>query len=108
VWGAGEETKEIEQGVTVKGGYGAVKFAKGSVDADVHAVLEDAAQATRMAASANKQLDEARQGSQLPPMISGMLKTVTIAAAADEVVIKANVVEKDVMNVLSLAGLGGS
>jgi hypothetical protein len=108
VWGAGEETKEVEQGVTVKGGYGAVKFANGSVDADVHAVMENAAQATKMAASVNKQLDEARQGSQLPPMIAGMLKTVTIAASADEVVIKANVVEKDVMNVLSLAGLGGS
>jgi hypothetical protein len=108
VWGAGEETKEVEQGITVKGGYGAVKFAKGSVDADVHAVMENAAQATKMATSANKQLDEAKQGSQLPPMIAGMLKTVTIAAAGDEVVIKATVVEKDLMNVLSLAGLGGS
>jgi hypothetical protein len=108
VWGAGEETKEVEQGITVKGGYGAVKFAKGSVDADVHAMMENAAQATKMATSANKQLDEAKQGSQLPPMIAGMLKTVTIAAAGDEVVIKATVVEKDLMNVLSLAGLGGS
>ena len=109
MWGAGEETKEIESGVTVKGGYGAVKISKGNLDADVHAVMESAAAATTMAASANKQLDEAKQAPQVPAMIVAMLKAVTIAAANDEVVLKANVVEKDLMSVLSLAlsGMGG-
>jgi len=45
----------------------------------------------------------------VPAMIVAMLKAVTIAAANDEVVLKANVVEKDLMSVLSLAlsGMGG-
>jgi hypothetical protein len=103
LWGAGEETKEIEAGITVKGGYGAVKFSKGNVDADVHAVMESAAQATTMAATAGKQLDEARQAPQLPATIVAMLKAVTIAAVNDEVVMKANVTEKAVMSAVSLA-----
>jgi hypothetical protein len=109
MWGAGEETKEIEPGLTVKGGYGAVKISKGNLDADVHAVMENAAAATTMASTANKQLDEAKQAPQVPAMIVAMLKAVTIAAANDEVVLKANVVEKDLMSVLSLAlsGMGG-
>jgi hypothetical protein len=109
LWGAGEETKEIEAGITVKGGYGAVKLASGNLDADVHAMMQTVAQATAMASKANKQLDDARQGGQLPPMIAGLLKAVTIVAVNDEVVLKANVVEKDLVNVLGLAlgGLGG-
>jgi hypothetical protein len=109
LWGAGDESREVEAGITVKGAYGTARLAKGNLDADLHAVMENAAQATTLAASANKQLDEARGGGQLPPMFSGLLKSVTITAASDEVVLKASVVEKDLMSALSLAltGLGG-
>jgi hypothetical protein len=108
MWGAGEAIKEIQDGVTVKGGYGAVKFSKGNLDANVHAVMGDAAQATTMATTAQKQLDEAKQGALLPPTMVAMLKAVTIAATSNEVVVTANVVEKDLLGVLDLAlGLGG-
>ena len=108
LWGAGEATKEVEPGVTVKGGYGAVTFAKGNLDADVHAVMASAAQAATMATSTKKQLDEAKQG-QLPPAIVTMLKAVTIAPANDEVVLKGSFVEKDLLGILAmtLGGLGG-
>jgi hypothetical protein len=108
VWGAGDLTKEVEPGITVKGGYGAVTFAKGNLDADVHAVMASADQASKMATTTKKQLDDAKQGG-LPPAISGMLKTVTIAPANDEVVLKGSFVEKDLMAVFALAmsGMGG-
>lgn len=105
LWGAGEATKEVEPGVTVKGGYGQVSFAKGNLDADLHAVMASAAQAVTMATSTKKQLDEAKQN-QLPPAIATVLKAVTIAPANDEVVLKGSFVENDLMSLLALA-LGG-
>ncbi|HEU4730776.1 MAG TPA: hypothetical protein VFT22_22930 [Kofleriaceae bacterium] len=109
MWGASEVSQEVQDGVTVKGGYGAVKLAKGNLDADFHAVMGSPAQATTMAATAQKQLEEARQGGQMPPGLIAMLKTVTIAATSNEVVIKANVGEKDVLGLMAIAlgGLGG-
>jgi hypothetical protein len=109
VWGAGETTKEIQPGITARGGYGSVSFANGNVNADVHGVMASPAQATTMASTANKQLVEAKQGGGVPPQIAAMLKAVTISAAKDEVIVKASVVEKDLMAVLALAmsGMGG-
>jgi hypothetical protein len=106
IWGAGETSKEVQPGVIVKGGYGAVTFSKGNLGADVHGVMESAAQAATMASSANKQLDEAKQGALVPPAIVAVLKAITVIAANDEVVLKASVLEKDLVGALSLA-LGG-
>jgi hypothetical protein len=106
IWGAGEGTKEAQPGVVVKGGYGAVTFNKGSLSADVHAKLETAAQAATLAGDANKKLDDTRQAALVPAAITTLLKAVTIAAVDDEVVLKANLLESDVVNALSLA-LGG-
>jgi hypothetical protein len=109
LWGAGEATKELQPGMTATGGYGAVTFSKGNLDADVHAVMQTAAQATTMATEAKKQIDQARQGGMMPPAISGLLKAVTISAANDEVIVKANIAEKDLVGALALAlgGMGG-
>jgi ABC-type enterochelin transport system ATPase subunit len=108
MWGAGEASKEIQPGVTVKGGYGTVTFSKGNLDADVHAVMSNATQASTMATSTKKQLDEAKQG-QLPRTIVTMLNAVSIAAANDEVILKGSFVEQDLLSVLALAagGFGG-
>jgi hypothetical protein len=106
VWGAGEATNEVQPGVTVKGGYGAVTFANGHLDADLHAVMASAAQASVMASSTKKQLEEAKQG-QLPPEMVTLLKAITIAPANDEVVLKGSFVEKDLLSVLALV-LGGA
>jgi hypothetical protein len=108
LWGAGEATKEIQPGITAKGGYGSVSFSGGNLNADVHGVMASAAQATTMASTANKQLAEAKQGGAgVPPQIATMLKAVTISAAKNEVVVKASVVEKDLMAMLALAMGGG-
>ena len=102
LWGAGEGAKEFEPGIVIKGGYGAVAFAKGNVDANVHATLENPGQATAMASSAQKQLDEFRQNPLIPSSIGALLKAITIAVAGDEVAIKANVIEKDLVAALDM------
>ena len=104
VWGAAEGTKELQPGITAKGGYGVITFAKGNADADIHAVMGDATQAATMATAAKKQLDEAK--GQLPPPIETLLKSVTIAPAKDEVVLKGSFLEKDLLAAVAL-GLGG-
>jgi len=105
IWGAGDVSQEIQPGVTVKGGYGTVTFSKGNLDADVHAVMTNAAQATTMATSTRKQLDEAKQGN-LPRTFVTMLGAVSVAAANDEVVLKGSFVEQDLLSVLALAAAG--
>jgi hypothetical protein len=89
--------------VTVKGGYGSVLFAKGNVDANLHAQAANAAQAKTMADSTQKQLDGVRTNPLLPSSIAGMLNAVSVATVDDEVVIKAIVVEKDLVGALALA-----
>jgi len=103
LWGAGEGNDEFQPGVTVKGGYGSVLFAKGNVDANLHAQAANAAQAKTMADSTQKQLDGVRTNPLLPSSIAGMLNAVTVATVNDEVVIKAIVVEKDLVGALALA-----
>lgn len=103
LWGAGVGEKEVQPGVTVTGGYGAVALAKGNVDADVHAVVQSGAQAKTMAESVHKQLDDARQAPILPPSLATVLRAVTIEPTNDEVVIKASVGEGDLVAALSLA-----
>jgi hypothetical protein len=102
IWGAAAEPKEIQPGMTARGGYGTVSYAKGNVAADVHAVMETAAQASSMSTMANQQLDEARKGS-LPPEFATLLKAVTVAVEKDEVRIKANVAEKDLLGAIASA-----
>jgi hypothetical protein len=103
MWGAGEGNDEFQPGVTVKGGYGSVSFGKGNVDANLHATAGSAAQAKTMAESTQKQLDGVRSNPLLPPSLGLMLQAVTITTANEEVVIKASVVEKDLVSALSLA-----
>ncbi|MEO7733419.1 MAG: hypothetical protein ABIY55_20825 [Kofleriaceae bacterium] len=106
LWGAGEHSKELQPGITAKGGYGSVTFSNGNLAADVHGVMASADQATTMATTANKQLADAKASGALPAPILGLLKSVTVTPAKDEVVVKANVVEKDFMTVLAMA-MGG-
>jgi hypothetical protein len=107
VWAAGLAAKEIAPGMTVKGGYGTVAIGKGSLPIDIHAQMENADQASQAASAATMQLGVATSGAaQLPPELVTMLQTVTFAAEKDEVHIKANVAEKDLITVLTQSVLG--
>jgi hypothetical protein len=102
LWAVSDAAQEV-QNVTVKGGHGVVTFAKGNLDADLHAAMDSPAQATTTAASVQQQLDDARQAFLLPPTLGAVLRAITITAAGDEVVIKASIPEGDVVNALNLA-----
>lgn len=103
VWGAGNGSKEIQPGVTAKGGYGTLIANSGTIAADIHAVLDNAQQASSMATMANQQLDQARNGPGLPPEFASLLKATSVTADKDEIRIKANVAEKDVLGAISFA-----
>ena len=109
VWGAANSTKEIQPGITAKGGYGTLNASNGMLAADVHAVLENAQQATSAATMANQQLDQAKNGGPLlPAELVALLKATSVTADKDEVRIKANVAEKDVMGAIAFAmSVGG-
>jgi hypothetical protein len=103
VWGAADATKEIQPGITAKGGYGSIAFAKGNLNADIHAVMANADQATTMANSTKQQLDAVKMFPKLPPGVPEMIKAITITAAGDEVVLKGSFLEKDLMSALTFA-----
>jgi hypothetical protein len=103
VWGAGEAAKEVQPGVNMTGAYGTVAYAKGNFDVNVRAVIENAAQASTMTTAAQKQLDEAKGTALAPPAITSVLKTITVTQDKDEVVIKSNVPEADLMSAVNLA-----
>jgi hypothetical protein len=102
IWGAGEGQRELEPGITLAGGYGTVGYAKGNLAADVHAVLGNADQATKEAGAINQQLDQARQGTQLPAELSAVAKAVTVSAESDQLHIKANLRERDLLRALEV------
>ena len=107
LWGAGIATKELQPGTTIKGGYGTVQTKSGNLDVDAHAIMATADQATSFAAMANKQVTQMKSGGMVA--IANVAKGVTITSAKEEVVVKANVVEKDLLALLAFAmgGAGG-
>jgi predicted methyltransferase MtxX (methanogen marker protein 4) len=110
LWGAGEGSQEFDGGITLTGGYGAVTFTRGNLDADVHAVMASAAQAATMATTARGMVDGYKRGAPAPsPELGPLLDAVTIDAAGSEVVVKARFAEAALLAAVApfLAVLGG-
>ncbi|HEX7836076.1 MAG TPA: hypothetical protein VF469_01370 [Kofleriaceae bacterium] len=109
IWGAGTGDKELEPGLTAKGLYGQVTYAKGNVSAELHAVMGSAAEATKMATTTNKQLDEAKQSGQLPPELAALAKAIGVSADKDQLRVTATMGEKDLLGALAIVigGFGG-
>jgi hypothetical protein len=103
MWGAGLGTKEIQPGMTARGGYGAVTFTKGALAADVHAMMETAEQAASASMMANQQLTLVKSTGQVPPELTPVVAAIAVSADKDELRIKANVAEKDVLSAISFA-----
>ena len=101
VWGAGLGEKELEPGIKLTGGFGAITYAKGNVSADVHAMMGGADQASKFAASATQQLEQLRQVPQVPAALAALAKAVTIVAEKDQIRIKASLPEADLIGALS-------
>jgi hypothetical protein len=106
MWGAASETRELQPGMTARGAYGAVTYAKGLLSADLHAVMENAGQAGAASMMANQQLAQInllKVTGQIPPEIVAVLTAITVSTDNDEVRIKASVAEKDVLGAIAFA-----
>jgi len=101
-WGAGIVDKDLQPGMTAKAAYGAIGLAQGRVSFDVHAVMGTADQASAAATQAQGQLAAAKPGvQQQRPKLGELLDKMTIAAAGSEVVVKASILEKDLLEVVT-------
>jgi hypothetical protein len=103
MWGAGIGTKELQPGMTAKGGYGAVTYAKGQLAADLHAVMESAAEAGSASMMANQELSLVKATGQIPAEITAVIQAITVSADKDELRIKASVAEKDLLDAIAFA-----
>jgi len=100
MWGAGSGIKELQPGMTARGGYGAVTYAKGQLSADIHAVMENAGQAGSASMVANQQLNLVKATGQVPVEIAPVVQAITISADNDEVRMKTSVSEEDAVGVV--------
>lgn len=109
IWGAGTGDKQVEPGITAKGVYGQVTYAKTNVATEIYAVMGSPAEATKMAATTSKQLDEARQSGQLPPDLAALIKAIAVSSDKDQLRVTATVGEKDLLGALAIVigGFGG-
>ena len=103
VWGASSQTKQLEQGITMKGAHGALSMASGNLGLELHVMLDNAKAATEAVARANKQLADVSAGN-VPPKVQAMLKQVSVKAAGPEVTIKASVPETELLSLMMLMG----
>ena len=98
-WVASTMEQEIEK-VTLKGGYGALVLAKGTLGIDLHMVLPTAVDARTVADKATAELAVKTNGAGLSPALKPVLQAVKITSSGPEVVIKASVPEKDLLSIV--------
>jgi hypothetical protein len=106
MWAAAIEVRELQPGMTAKGAYGAVTYAKGQLSADLHVVMQDAGQAGAASMMANQQLNQInllKITGQVPPEIVAVVQGITVSTDNDEVRIKASVAEKDMLDAIAFA-----
>lgn len=99
VWMVTAAESDLE-GVKMKLGYGSLDTAAGALTADMHVVAASAAEAKAAADKIQKELAAIAQG-QNASGLAAVLKGITVTAVKDELVIKASILEKDL---LALAG----
>ena len=105
MWVVAMEKTTISPTATSKGGYGSLDLAGGTLTLDGHMVLSSAKEASAAAVELNKQL--AGMSGNMPPDVAKMMKSVKIAASGDEIVAKASVAEKDLLNLMGMLMGGG-
>lgn len=101
IWGATTVSKQLPD-ATMKAGYGSITYANGNLSADVHAQLENAKQASAVATQASSQIAQFKGDASIPQGITDAIKTVKVTSAADEVMVKASIAEKDLAQLLML------
>jgi hypothetical protein len=108
LWAVYGRAQQLDPQTNLKAGYGHADIAAGQVRVDGRMVLATAKEATDAAAKANSELDKAKAGGGIPPAFAGLANSIKIEATGSEVQFKANMPEKDVMNIVNMAmGAGG-
>lgn len=100
VWAVTANEQDID-GMKMKIGYGSLNSLKGSLIADLHIVVANAADAKSIADKAQTELAAKAADPALAANLQTMLKGVSVKSAGPEVLVKATMIEKDL---LSLAG----
>ncbi|MBA3454401.1 MAG: hypothetical protein H0T42_15010 [Deltaproteobacteria bacterium] len=98
VWAVSAVEREIE-GVKMKSGYGGLGLAKGTLSIDLHLVLPSAADAKAVADKAAAELAVKANGPNLAPALKPVLQSVTVKSAGAEVVVKAAVLESNLLSI---------
>jgi hypothetical protein len=107
IWGVVAKPQQLEPGMNMKVGYGQANIGGGQITADLRMVLANAKEASAAADKANAELKKMKDSGQLPPAAMTVLNTVKIATAGDEVQVKANMAEKEAINLIGMAMGGG-
>jgi hypothetical protein len=100
IWAVTANEQDLD-GMKMKIGYGSLNSMKGSLVADLHIVVASAADAKSIADKAQTELAAKAADPALAANLQTMLKGVSVKSAGSEVLVKATMIEKDL---LSLAG----
>ncbi len=99
VWGVSTRPEEFD-GAKATSGYGALSTRGGVLAPELHIVLASAADATAMATRATTELTAKAAVPDLAASLKAVLSTVSVIAIGAEVVIKARIVEKELLGLI--------
>lgn len=104
-WVASSIEQEVEK-MKMKGGYGSVALAKGSLAIDLHMLLPGAAEAKGIADKASAELAGKINGPGLAPALKPVMQAVKITSAGPEVIVTAAIPEKDLLSIVGALLVG--
>ena len=101
LWAVSAVPKELDAKMKMKLGYGAITLASGTLAADLHVQLGNAADAKAAAEKAQKELSTLAASPDLAANLKTVLSSVTVRAAADDVAVKGSIAESDVLSLVT-------
>ncbi len=109
VWGVYNKPQDLQQlNVKMTMGYGSADVKAGSIAADVHLVLDSAKAAAATVTATNQQIATAKKSGGLAPAVVSLVNSLQIKAAGAEVVVSAQMAEKDLLGLIAAFGSQGS
>ncbi len=98
-WIASSMEQEVEK-MKMKGGYGALALAKGTLAIDLHMMLPSATDAKTVADKATAELAVKTTGAGLAPALKPVLQAVKVTSAGPEVIVRASIPETDLLSIV--------
>lgn len=101
IWLASTRARSIQQGVNMKGAFGTIDAAKGSVAVDLNLVLADAKTANGLVEQVKSLFPSLK--SNIPPQLGKLVDALRLSATADRANLKLSASEQDLMGAVSIA-----